>query len=82
VIEGRQADHGAAWPAIGNAPELAQAPYGEQARNYLQSRFEDRQQGAPPFSDRGSLGRTVAEVIGEGQLNLAMVERRDGLLRT
>ena len=57
-----------------DAPEMAQAPYGAQSRNYLQTRLRI---GAPvtilpQTVDR--YGRTVAEVIGEVNLNLAMVE--------
>jgi hypothetical protein len=57
-----------------DAPEMAQAPYGAQSRAYLQTRLRI---GAPvtllpQTVDR--YGRTVAEVIGEVNLNLAMVE--------
>ena len=57
-----------------DAPEMAQAPYGAQSRAYLQTRLRI---GAPvtilpQTIDR--YGRTVAEVIGEVNLNLAMVE--------
>ncbi len=57
-----------------DAPEMAQAPYGAQSRAYLQTRLRI---GAPVMLlpqavDR--YGRTVAEVIGEVNLNLAMVE--------
>lgn len=57
-----------------DAPEMAQAPYGAQSRAYLQTRLRI---GAPvtllpQTVDR--FGRTVAEVIGEVNLNLAMVE--------
>jgi endonuclease YncB( thermonuclease family) len=57
-----------------DAPEMAQAPYGAQSRAYLQTRLRI---GAPVILlpqtvDR--FGRTVAEVIGEVNLNLAMVE--------
>jgi endonuclease YncB( thermonuclease family) len=60
-----------------DAPEMAQAPYGAQSRAYLQTRLRI---GAPvtllpQAVDR--YGRTVAEVIGEVNLNLAMVE--DGM---
>ena len=53
---------------------MAQAPYGAQSRAYLQTRLRI---GAPvtilpQTVDR--YGRTVAEVIGEVNLNLAMVE--------
>lgn len=57
-----------------DAPELAQAPYGQQARRYLQQRLRI---GAPvtleiQATDR--YGRLVAEVIGEINLGLALVE--------
>jgi endonuclease YncB( thermonuclease family) len=57
-----------------DAPEMAQVPYGAQSRAYLQTRLRI---GAPvtllpQTIDR--YGRTVAEVIGEVNLNLAMVE--------
>jgi endonuclease YncB( thermonuclease family) len=57
-----------------DAPEMAQAPYGAQSRAYLQTRLRI---GAPvtllpQTVDR--YGRTVAGVIGEVNLNLAMVE--------
>ncbi len=60
-----------------DAPEMAQAPYGAQSRSYLQTRLRI---GAPvtilpQTVDR--YGRTVAEVIGEVNLNLALVE--DGM---
>ena len=57
-----------------DAPEMAQAPYGEQARSYLQTRLRPEQEVTihPFSSDR--YGRTVAEVIGEINLNLALVE--------
>jgi len=57
-----------------DAPEMAQTPNGAQSRAYLQTRLRI---GAPvtllpQTVDR--YGRTVAEVIGEVNLNLAMVE--------
>ena len=60
-----------------DAPEMAQVPYGDQARRYLQTRLRLEQEVTiNPFStDR--YGRTVAEVIGDINLNLALVE--DGL---
>ena len=60
-----------------DAPEMAQAPYGAQARRYLQIRLPigSRVRLIPQSTDR--YGRTVAEVIGEVNLNLALVE--DGL---
>ncbi|NDG75340.1 MAG: thermonuclease family protein [Synechococcaceae bacterium WB8_1B_136] len=57
-----------------DAPELAQEPYGQQARRYLQQRLPI---GAPvtleiKATDR--YGRLVAEVIGEINIGLALVE--------
>jgi endonuclease YncB( thermonuclease family) len=57
-----------------DAPELAQRPYGDQARAYLRQRLPS---GAtvsldPHTTDR--YGRLVAEVIGEINLGLALVE--------
>ncbi len=60
-----------------DAPELAQAPYGEQARNYLQSRLKIGSKVHLLSQTVDRYGRTVAEVIGEVNLNLAMVE--DGM---
>jgi endonuclease YncB( thermonuclease family) len=57
-----------------DAPEMAQAPYGAQARSYLQTRLRlgSTMTLQPKTIDR--YGRTVAEVIGEINLGLAMVE--------
>ncbi|MCP9826282.1 thermonuclease family protein [Synechococcus sp. EJ6-Ellesmere] len=60
-----------------DAPEMAQAPDGANARSYLQSRLRLGSSVTlrPQTVDR--YGRTVAEVIGEINLGLAMVE--DGM---
>jgi len=57
-----------------DAPEMAQGPYGERARRYLQTRLpQDHDVTIHPLgTDR--YGRTVAEVISEINLNLALVE--------
>lgn len=57
-----------------DAPELAQAPHGERARAYLRTRLPvgSRVWIRPVDTDR--YGRTVAEVIGEINVGLAMVE--------
>jgi len=57
-----------------DAPEMAQSPYGNQSRAYLQTRLRIGTPVTllPQTIDR--FGRTVAEVIGEVNLNLAMVE--------
>jgi endonuclease YncB( thermonuclease family) len=60
-----------------DAPEIAQAPDGANARRYLQTRLRLGSSVIlrPQKLDR--YGRTVAEVIGEVNLNLALVE--DGM---
>ena len=60
-----------------DAPEMAQAPDGANARRYLQTRLRlgSSMTLRPQTVDR--YGRTVAEVIGEINLGLAMVE--DGM---
>lgn len=60
-----------------DAPEMAQTPDGANARSYLQSRLRLGSSVTlrPQTVDR--FGRTVAEVIGEVNLNLALVE--DGM---
>jgi endonuclease YncB( thermonuclease family) len=60
-----------------DAPEMAQAPDGANARRYLQSRLRlgSSVKLRPQTVDR--FGRTVAEVISEVNLNLALVE--DGM---
>ncbi len=60
-----------------DAPEMAQAPDGVNARRYLQTRLRIGTPVTllPQTVDR--YGRTVAEVIGEVNLNLALVE--DGM---
>ncbi|MEB3168454.1 MAG: thermonuclease family protein [Synechococcaceae cyanobacterium] len=57
-----------------DAPETAQAPYGQQSHAYLQQRLpRDRQVSILPHTtDR--YGRTVAEVISDSNINLVMVE--------
>ncbi len=57
-----------------DAPEMAQTTYGAQARSYLQTRLRvgSTVRLQPQTIDR--YGRTVAEVIGEINLGLAMVE--------
>ena len=57
-----------------DAPEMAQQPHGQRARDYLQMRVPigSRVRLAVKTTDR--YGRTVAEVIGEININLAMVE--------
>ena len=57
-----------------DAPETNQAPWGQQSRAYLQQRLPVGREVTihPQAIDR--YGRTVAEVIGDININLAMVE--------
>ncbi|WP_255441504.1 MULTISPECIES: thermonuclease family protein [unclassified Synechococcus] len=57
-----------------DAPEMAQAPFGASARSYLQKRLRVGSTVTlkPQAVDR--YGRTVAEVIGEVNINRALVE--------
>jgi endonuclease YncB( thermonuclease family) len=59
------------------APEMAQAPDGAKARSYLQSRLRLGSSVTLKAQTVDRFGRTVAEVIGEVNLNLALVE--DGM---
>jgi endonuclease YncB( thermonuclease family) len=57
-----------------DAPEMAQSPYGQQSRSYLQTRLAKGREVTilPHTTDR--YGRTVAEVISDININLVMVE--------
>ena len=57
-----------------DAPEMAQVPYGDQARRYLQTRLRLEQEVTIHPFNTDRFGRTVAEVIGDINLNLALVE--------
>jgi len=57
-----------------DAPEMAQVPYGDQARRYLQIRQPLQRQVTIHSLNTDRYGRTVAEVIGDINLNLALVE--------
>ena len=57
-----------------DAPEMAQVPYGDQARRYLQMRLLLEQEVTIHPFNTDRYGRTVAEVIGDINLNLALVE--------
>ncbi|MFM8525289.1 MAG: thermonuclease family protein [Cyanobacteriota bacterium] len=57
-----------------DAPETAQSPWGQQARRYLQQRLPIGREVALEVQSIDRYGRTVAEVISEINLNLAMVE--------
>ena len=57
-----------------DAPEMAQAPYGQQARSYLQQRLAMGREVTLQTQTIDKYGRTVAEVISDININLAMVE--------
>ncbi len=57
-----------------DAPEIAQAPYGQQARHYLQQRLQLGRQVRLAIQATDRYGRSVAEVIGDVNIGLAMVE--------
>jgi endonuclease YncB( thermonuclease family) len=57
-----------------DAPETAQSPWGLQARRYLQQRLPIGRDVSLDVKTIDRYGRTVAEGIGEINLNLAMVE--------
>jgi len=57
-----------------DAPELQQAPWGAMARSYLKTRLPPGRQVQLRPLDRDRYGRTVAEVISEINIGLAMVE--------
>lgn len=57
-----------------DAPETAQGPYGQQARNYLQQRLPVGREVNLDVKTTDRYGRSVAEVISEININLAMVE--------
>ncbi|MFM8258912.1 MAG: thermonuclease family protein [Vulcanococcus sp.] len=57
-----------------DAPELAQSPWGEQARRSLQARLPLGSEVTLLVMASDRFGRLVAEVIGELNINLVMVE--------
>ena len=57
-----------------DAPESAQAPYGQQARTYLQQRLPIGREVNLNIKTTDRYGRSVAEVISEININLAMVD--------
>jgi endonuclease YncB( thermonuclease family) len=57
-----------------DAPETAQSPYGQQARRYLQQRLPLGREVTLAAKTTDRYGRTVAEVIGDINIGLAMVE--------
>ena len=57
-----------------DAPETAQSPYGQQARTYLQQRLPIGREVSLNIKTTDRYGRSVAEVISETNINLALVE--------
>lgn len=57
-----------------DAPETAQSPYGQQARSYLQQRLPVGREVTLEVKTTDRYGRSVAEVISDININLAMVE--------
>jgi endonuclease YncB( thermonuclease family) len=57
-----------------DAPETAQSPYGHQARSTLQQRLPIGREVILHVKTTDRYGRTVAEVISDININLAMVE--------
>jgi endonuclease YncB( thermonuclease family) len=57
-----------------DAPETAQSPYGRQARSHLQQRLPIGREVILDVKTTDRYGRTVAEVISDININLAMVE--------
>ena len=57
-----------------DGPETAQSPYGQQARSYLQQRLPVGREVSLEVKTTDRYGRSVAEVISEININLAMVE--------
>ena len=57
-----------------DAPETAQRPYGQQARSYLQQRLPVGREVSLDVKTTDRYDRSVAEVISDTNINLAMVE--------
>jgi endonuclease YncB( thermonuclease family) len=57
-----------------DAPETAQSPWGQQARRYLQQRLALGRGVTLDVKTTDRYGRTVAEVISDSNVGLAMVE--------
>jgi endonuclease YncB( thermonuclease family) len=57
-----------------DAPEMAQAPYGAKTHRYLKTRLAEGSAVRLIPNTKDRYGHTVAEVIGEVNLNLALVE--------
>ncbi|MEB3353341.1 MAG: thermonuclease family protein [Cyanobacteriota bacterium] len=57
-----------------DAPEMAQSPWGQQARRHLQQRLPIGREVSLEVKATDRYGRTVAEVISEININLVLVE--------
>jgi endonuclease YncB( thermonuclease family) len=57
-----------------DAPETAQAPYGLRSRQYLQQRLPIAKEVSLNIKTTDRYGRSVAEVISESNINLALVQ--------
>jgi len=57
-----------------DAPETAQSPHGQQARSYLQQRLPVGREISLNIKTTDRYGRSVAEVISDININLALVE--------
>jgi endonuclease YncB( thermonuclease family) len=57
-----------------DAPETAQRPYGQQARSYLQQRLPIGREVTLEVKTTDRYSRSVAEVMSDININLAMVE--------
>ena len=57
-----------------DAPESAQTPYGLKSRQYLQQRLPIGREVSLNIKTTDRYGRSVAEVISESNINLALVE--------
>jgi endonuclease YncB( thermonuclease family) len=57
-----------------DAPETSQSPYGQQARSYLQQRLPVGREVSLDIKTTDRFGRSVAEVISDININLALVE--------
>jgi len=76
-----QADPRCGWPCI-DAPEMAQAPYGETGPQLICKPVEDRSKVETPFQTVDSpMARTVPKLIGRFNLKLGDGGRRDWPLR-
>ena len=76
---GKRPDHPPALIETGAAkgvtsPESAQAPYGQQARTYLQQRLPIGREVSLDIKTTDRYGRSVAEVFSGVNINLALVE--------